>query len=296
MSASLDERLAAARAARKEKEWVARRLADARGDRERLVAQIDVHAQLVSLASDKKERAAAVAHHAGLKEELHAVDADLAQLAARAATVVDAEAQYQAVLAEVEQARGAGAFGEDLQLIAETDGKLRAARRELAEAIAAGRAAHDALMAVKQAVSRSTMAAYASDHGSSLLSDLGASFMTSTAVDLSEHVVHEGLRSEITAAQHAMLRFQRECKDVDKEAIEGVNVTPMPGLAAMVVRDLVWGTQYAIADVGAEVDILSSFVATTTMELRSRDAELQRGQADMLEMRAAILDPQRERL
>jgi hypothetical protein len=296
VSDALDERLAAARAARKEKEWVAHRLAEAQGDRARLAAQLEVHAQLVALASDKKERAAAVAHHAGLKEELHAVDADLAQLTARAAAVANADAQYQAVLGEVERARGAGAFSEDLQLIAETDGKLRAARRELAEAVAAGRAAHDALVAVKQAASRSSMAAYASDHGSSLLSDLGASFLTATAVDLSEHAVHEGLRAELAAAQHAMLRFQRECKDVDRETIEGVNVTPMPGLAAMVVRDLVWHTQGVLADIEAEADLLSSYVATTTMELRGRDAELQRGQADMLEMRAAILDPQRERL
>ncbi|HUQ04522.1 MAG TPA: hypothetical protein VM261_18605 [Kofleriaceae bacterium] len=297
MSESLDERLAAARAARKEKEWVAHRLVEAQGDRSRLAAQLEVAAQLVSLASDKKERASAKAHHDGMKEELHAIEADLAQLTQRAATVAGAEAQYQAVLAEVERARGAGEFGEDLQLIAETDGKLRAARRELAEAIAAGRAAHDALVAVKQGASRSSMAAYASDQGSSLLDDLGASLLTSTAVDLSEHAVHEGLRAELAAAQHAMLKFQRECKDVAGDAgIEGVNVTPMPGLAAMVVRDLVWNTQGALADIGAEADMLSSYVATTTMELRARDAELQRGQADMLEMRAAILDPQRERL
>jgi hypothetical protein len=297
MSNSLEERLAAARAARKEKEWVAQRLADARGDRERIAPQLEVAGQLVAMASDKRERAAAVENQEALKEELHAIDADLAQLTQRAATVANADAAYQAVLAEVEKARGAGEFTEDLQLIAESDGKLRAARRELAEAVAAGRAAHDALMLVKQAVSRSMAASYASDQGSLLASDLGASFLTSTAVDLSEHLVHEGLRSEVAAAQHAMTRFQRECRDVAGDAgIEGVNVTPMPGLASMVVRDLVWSTQYAIADIGAEADLLSSYVATTTMELRGRDRELEKGLADMLEMRAAILDPARERL
>ncbi len=325
MSESIEERLAAARAARKEQAWVAQRLADARADRQRVSTHLEATKVLVAseqadvdrlargvgglfrrvfagrddLTREQRELAAAKLQHEALEDERRAIDADISQLEQRAAAVAGADAKYQAVLAEVETRVAAGdpELREDLIALAETDGKVRAARRELAEAVAAGRAAHDALVLVQQAVSSSRRAQLASDHGSMLADDLGVGLLSSTAIDLSEQAVHEGLRAQIAAAQHALLTFQRECKDVARDAgIEGVNLSPMPGLAGMVARDLVWSTQYAIDDVGAEVELLSSYVATTTMELRARDRELQKGQADVLEMRAAILDPARERL
>ena len=325
MTTSLDERLAVARAATKERTWVTQRIADARADRERIAAQLVVSAELLAsekadvdrlasgvggffrrvvtsrgeLPREQQELAAARLQHEALTDELEAIDVDLAQLATRAAAVKDADAQYQQALVEVEAKvkQGGSPHTEQLADLAQVDGQLRAARRELAEAVAAGRAAHDALMAVQQALTSSRRASYASDLGSSFASDLGADLVTATAVDLSEHVVHDGLRTQLAAAQRAMATFQRECRDVANDAgIDGVDVTPLPGLAAFVVRDLLWTTAHVIDDVGAEVEMLSSYVATTTMELRGRDRELESGLADVVAQRAAILDPGRERL
>lgn len=324
MSESLEARLAAARADQREQVWVARRIADAEADRARLAPQIAAVGDLVAsekadvdrlehgvggffrrlfagkaeLTQEQQELAAARLQHEALLDEQHAIDADLAQLAARATAVRGADARYAAVLAEMEAkvAQG-GPHARQLAALADSDGRIRAARRELDEAIAAGRAAHDALVAVHGAVGRSRSAAYGSDLGSSLVDDLGGDLVSSLAVDLSEHVVHDGLRAQIATAQHALLGFQRECRDVaDDAGVDGVQLTPLPGLMAMVARDLVGTTAPRIDDVGAEVELLMSYVATTTMELRSRLPELARAATDVAAQRAALLDPEHERL
>ncbi len=322
MTETLEERLALARAARREQQWVTQRLTDAGADRERVTAQLEATAVLVAseaadvdrlangvggffrrlfagradLSNEQRELAAATLQHEALTDEQRAIDVDLAQLAARATVVRDADARYAAVLAEVEaKVAHGGPHTRQLAALAETDGQLRAAHREVQEAIAAGRAAHAALVEVQQAVRSSQTASFASDQGSLLARDLGFGALTATAVDLSEHVVHDGLRTMIAAAQRAMSTFQRECKDV-APVIDGIDVTPLPGLISMVARDLVWTTSYAIDDVGAEIELLSSYVATSTMELRGREQQLQRALAGLVSQRAAVLDPDRERL
>jgi hypothetical protein len=318
----VEERLAAARSAVREREVVARRLAESRQDANRVRTHLAVTADLVAneqsdvdrlekgvggmfrriftsredLTREQKELQAAKLQHDALADELRAIEVDIAQLEQRAVAVAQADAQYATVLAEVEARAGAaGPHASKLAALAETSGRLRAGRKELDEAITSGIAAHDALVAVQLAVSSSRRATYGSDLGSSIANDFGASFGTSLAIDMSEHVVHEGLRRELAKAQHAMTVFQRECKDV-VPTIDGITVTPLPGVISMIARDFVWSTQPTIDDVGAEIDLLSSYVATSTMELRGRIAQLDQAASDIAADRAALLDPTRDRL
>gem|GEM_PF-2937993 len=293
---------------------MAQRLIEARADRERVAAQVEAIGELVAsehadverltrgvggffrrlvasrgeLTTEQQELAAARLQHEALLDEQRAIDVDLAQLDERAARLRGAATKYAAVLAELEAAISSGSpHAARLGALADTDGRLRSARRELDEAIAAGRAAHDALLAVQLAVTSSWRAAYGSDVASSLADGL----LGSVAVDLSEHVVHEGLRTQLATAQHALLGFQRECKDVAHDAaIDGVSLTPLPSLTAMIARDLLWTTTTRIDDVGAEVEMMASWVASTTMELRGRIPAIEHAAAAVAVERAALLD------
>jgi len=319
MGEGLEERLARARDAVREKHWVAQRICDAQADRERVAAQLAAMAELVKseqadverasgffrklfggrsdLTREQQELAAVKLQQEALAEEHTAIEFDLAQLAARAQTVAAADTAYASVLGEAEAGLRAGPHGAELLALAETDGKLRASRREVEEAINAGRAAHDAIVAAHQAAKASMTAAYGSNIGSSLLSSLGASATTALAADMSEHLVHDGLRGQLGNAQRALLKFQQECRDVSGEvAIDGLALTPLPGVVGMVARDLVWGTMHKIDDVGSEMEMMASYVSSTTMELRGRAKALDGALTELVGKRAAIVDPARERL
>ncbi len=340
---TLDERLVEARAAKREQERVAERLAEARADRAKLDAQLAIAVELVAseagdverlegvggffrrlvtsredLTREQKELASAKLREEGLLEEQRAIDVDIAQLEERAARVRDAESQYTAILAELEAKAGTdGVGGPQLKAIAETEGRLRAARREVEEAVAAGRAAFDVLTVANDAVTQSIAARDGSNNNTSLLGMLGANQMSQIAADLSEHTVHEQLRAQISAAQHALATFHRECRDVDPRAMMGLEVTQLPSALAMIITDLgTWKlgqnqgstagmlagdllipkTVVDFAGIGSQLAMASTFVASETMSLRGRGEQLDQAIAALAQQRAALLDPQRDRL
>jgi hypothetical protein len=51
-----------------------------------------------------------------------------------------------------------------------------------------------------------------------------------------------------------------------------------------------------VDDIYAEVSMIASHVAQSVMELHSRDAQLEKALAEIVEHRASLLDPVRDRL
>jgi hypothetical protein len=123
-----NDRLAKARADKRELAWVSGRLVETRADRERLAqhlaaaelarayeqADVDAHqhglcglfrrlmADHTELSREQQELAAAQLECDELADELRAIDADLEQLTARERVVTGAPARYAQVLEEVE--------------------------------------------------------------------------------------------------------------------------------------------------------------------------------------------------
>ncbi len=306
MDVSLPNRLAETRAAMAELARVARRLTDARAERTRLAEhlsamevvlrseQADVDRfrgvggffrKLVGgggeLSLEEHELVAAKLQHDALVHEQHATALDIAQLEQRHAKASAASAGYVALLAEAEAGlRGTSSpHGAVLARLAEADARVRIARRDVADAITAGLAAQDQFVAVQALAAEVRGLQRAdSDHdvGFGALSVAGA--------------LREKLRSTLSAAQHALAVFQRECRDV-APVVEGIAVTPLPNLHVLVAQAFLFTTRHHVDNVSGELDLLSSYVVNTTLELRGRDQQLQQAGAGILAERAAILDP-----
>ncbi len=324
----LDERLAVARENKREKDYVARRRVDVDNDRARVSAQLEVMKEMLAneqadvdrlekgvggffrrltasredLSREQKELEAAKLQHQALVDELEAIEADATQLGRRASAVENADAVYEALLAE----KASKVSSPQLDALAETEGRIRGLRKEIAEAVTTGRAAHAALAAIQQAAASNNTQAWGARRGTELGGALlGGAFGDAlagglagiTAGDVASTAVRESLRAELGTAQHALVAFQRECRDVTPDAgIAGVELTPMPGLAALLVREVLWTNAGVVSDIEAEVALIGNHVAQTVMELRGRDELLQRALADLTTQRAAVLDPQRDRL
>lgn len=329
---TLEERLAQAREDKREKEFVAKRLADTRADRTRVMQQLEITKQMLAneqddvdrlqkgvggffrrltasredLTREQKELEAAKLQHEALEDELKAIEVDLTQLCEREVKVANADKAYAAVLSEREaEAKKSGSpASAELDALADAEAKLGGLRKEVAEAIAAGRAAHDMLVQVQQAAVSNNNTAFAIRTGQ----ELGLGFAIgggdsvlglggSVGGDVGTALVRESLRAELGRAQHALLRFQRECRDVSPASgVPGVELTPLPGLVELVAREMVWTNSNLVDDVQAEVTLISNHVAQSVMELRGRDEQLQRAQAGIVSQRAALLDPKRDRL
>lgn len=332
MSTTTEDELARAREDKREKAVVARRLADTRADRTRVMQQLEVTKQLLDseqddvdrltkgvggffrklaasredLTREQKELEAAKLQHDALVEELQAIEFDLAGLCEREAKVVDADQRYAAALAVRErQARELGSpASSQLAALADQEAALRGLRKEVGEAIDAGRAAHDLLAMLQQAATSNQTAA----HGIHLGAALGGGFSigignnlgglgSQLVGDVGSGLVRDALRRDLGHAQHALLRFQRECRDVSPDSgVPGVTLTPLPGLGALIAREMVWTNHTIVDDIHAEVSLIASHVAQSVMELRGRDAQLERALAETSEQRASLLDPVRDRL
>lgn len=324
----LDDRIALARENKREKDYVARRRVDVEKDRTRVSAQLEVMKEMLAneqadvdrlekgvggffrrlaasrddLTREQKELEAAKLQHQALVDELEAIEADATQLSRRASAVENADAVYEALLAE----KAGTVRSPQLDALAEMEGRIRGMRKEIAEAVTAGRAAHAAISTIQQAASSNNTQAWGARRGTELGGALlGGAFGDTlagglagiTAGDVASTAVRESLRADLGAAQHALVAFQRECRDVTPEAgITGVELTPMPGLATLLVREVLWSNAGMVEDIEAEMALIGNHVAQTVMELRGRDEQLQRALADLTTQRAAVLDPQRERL
>jgi hypothetical protein len=315
----LDQRLAVARENKREKEYVTKRLAETRADHARVSAQLEVMASLLAneqadvdrlqkgvggffrriaasrddLTREEKELAAAKLQHQALLDELEAIDADLKQLAQREAAVANADTVYAALIAE----KGRTVSSPQLDALADTEARIAGLRKEIAEAIAAGQAAHGALATIQEVAAANNTQAQGARIGLEIFGLAGGG-RTGLAAgigtdDLASAAVRESLRADLGNAQHALVRFQRECRDVTPDAgITGVDLTPLPSLVALVAREVLWTNQTVVADIHAEVTLIGNHVAQTVMELRGRDEQLQRALASVAAERAAMVDPQ----
>ena len=328
---NLEERLAQAREDKREKEFVARRLADTRADRTRVLAQLEVSTQLLSneqddvdrltkgvggffrkltasrsdLTREQKELEAAKLQHEAIADELKAIEVDLTQLCEREAKVADADRRYAAAIAEreAEARKGGSPASAQLDGLAESEAKLLGLRKEVGEAIAAGRAAHDLLATVQQAATSNNTASRGIQAGVGLGGGFSLGFGSNLGLagqlvgDVGSALVRDSLRAELGQAQHALLRFQRECRDVSPTSgVPGIELTPLPGLAELVAREMVWTNHNIVDDVHAEVSMIASHVAQSVMELRGRDTQLEKALEEVGAQRASLLDPTRDRL
>lgn len=327
-----DDALARAREDKREKAAVATRLADTRADRTRVIQQLEVMTQLLDseqedvdrltkgvggffrkltasrddLTREQKELEAAKLQHEALVEELQAIEHYLAALCEREAKVVDADQRYAAALAVRErEARDLGSpASSQLAALAEHEAVLRGLRKEVGEAIDAGRAAHDLLAVVQQAATQNQTAARGIHVGVGLgggfsigLGDSVGGLGSQLVGDVGSGLVRDALRRDLGTAQHALHRFQRECRDVSPDSgVPGVTLSPLPGLGVLIAREMVWTNHAVVDDIYAEVSMIASHVAQSVMELRSRDAQLEKALAEIVEHRASLLDPVRDRL
>lgn len=306
---TLEEKLASARAALRERAWVTRRTAEVTAERAALAArhqaalelwkleQADVErlsgffrsvlAGSAELSREQREAAAAKLTCDELADELRALDADLAQLAARAALVASAEADYEAALAEQEArlARGA-ATPPGLAEVAARRSQLTAALRELDEAIASGKAAVDALAAA-QSVAASGV--WWSTGGSPLL---GRNLLD-LVLDVTQSVQMVRLRTLVATAQQALLRFQADARAVGQQHDDGLlQVAPMRGVASLIAQDLVLGNLLTdVAQMSSCLGLTKSYVDDARDDLLGRRAALERALVDLGNQRARLLDP-----
>lgn len=272
MTDSYDDRIAAAHAAVADRERITQRIADAQEDRERLLGDLreadqEITTEQAELArvrrvflkltqpSDHKRQeqplAALKLQREALAEELRATEYYLAQLAARAAEVKDADLELEAMLAEkeVHVRMDPGPAGAKLADIAERERTTRLARREVAEALTAGYAAHRALIT------------------------------TTASVDA----------AQLGAMRRALVTFQRECADVTGTT-PCVAVTPLTCVVALVARDVTWSSFASDVDVTTELAAVTSLVGDCLSALRERDAQLDRGLDRLARERTAVVD------
>jgi len=329
---SIEDRLAQAREDKREKDFVGKRLVETRADRVRVQQQLEVTKQLLAseqddvdrlqkgvggffrrltasredLTREQKELEAAKLQHEALEEELKAIEVDLTQLCEREAKVADADRRYAAALAEreAEAVKGGSPHAQQLAALADTEAQVHGLRKEVGEAIAAGRAAHDVLSRVIQSATSNNNAAYGLQVGANLGGGVSLGFGnalgglgSSLAGDVGSALIRDQLRGELGQAQHALLRFQRECRDVSPSSgVPGVELTQMPNMGMLLAREMVWTNHNIVEDVHAEVSLIASHVAQSVMELRGRDAQLEKALTEITEQRASLLDPKRDRL
>jgi hypothetical protein len=286
--ADQDDRLAAALADVREKQFVARRLVDTRADRERLLEHMaTTDALLVNeqadvdriqhgvggffrrMGSDRKdlnreqqELAAVKLQQEALADELHAVEADLTQLCQREAKVADADQRYAALLAG--RSAAVAPISPATEAFEVAVGRVIASRRELGEAIQVGDITRAALVRVQTAAS------------------------PQHATDLNEVIARqEALRRELAKAQHAILKFQRECMDVPSlERVAGSEAPVMPNVATLLARSLAWTNRASGDDMPAEMTALVALVDACIGELRGRDEYLEAALGDLADQRA----------
>ncbi len=310
---SLEARLARARRDQREHTWVTRRIAGAREDRERVEAELAVARQALAyehadverlthglggmfrrlfadredLSREQQELAAAQLRCDELDEELRAIDVDLAQLAARAATVADADARYADVLADAEWlARARGELHAELDALAATEAELAAHRSAVAEAIGVGVAVQRAFTTVVNRV-RDLVPRQDHDPEPILGEGLLAAITGKTASIYSE------LSSALAYAQHGVRSFAHACQALTALP-SGVFETQFPALPSVdrfVLRDVLWSARGVLDSILPEVSRISSAVSAGVGELRHRDTSLGAAVAECARMRARLLDP-----
>ncbi len=261
----IEERLAAAQLARREKAVVSHRLDEARADRERLARELgranrvvtkeqaDVQgfgfwgrlaATRAELAKEHGELVASVLERDAIAEELRAAEIYVRELEARAAAVGNADIEYEIAVAEKEQyiRLDPGPLAAKLAAIDASERDARMARRQIAEALGAGRAVRRSLAG---------------------------------ALD-----VIDG--AQLGAAHHLLVLYQRECKDVIGCSLT-MPVTPMRAVEHLNARDLAWNALPPLTELVRIID-------DTMVLLRERDAQLERGLGRLVRERATAID------
>ncbi len=307
---SLEERLARARADRRELAWVTRRLAEARDDRDRVTAQLAIAEQSrayeqadvdrrtrgvgavlrgllagnMELTTEQQELAAAQLLCDELAAEVAAIDVYLAELMARARSVADAEARYAAALAEAEEAaRTDGALDEELDTLAVTEADLAWRRVEIAEVIATGLEVQQTFISIVDLVRKLSRD---SDREEVVIEGLFDAITGRTTTLYSE------LTAALAYATQGLHRFARACTDLSTPANDLEPwFAPLRGADGFVLRDIVWTNDDSLEPILAEVSRVSSALASAVGELRARDAGLVRAITECARMRAELLDP-----
>jgi hypothetical protein len=301
---SLEERIASARADKRELAWLTGRAAAARADRERVASQLEIAERAVSyeqadvdhltkgiaglfhrltsdradLAEEERELAAAQLLRDELAEEVRAIDVELEHLATRVVAVADADARYREALAALEgAARSRGVLTAELDALAATIGELLATRRELADAIQLGvataKALHRAVIVVRTL----------SPNNPDVEEPPGLwSAITGRTGDM-----YRDLSRTLAAITQAIASFERACAQLDGAAPD---LEPrFPGLPSL-GRHAIWhGAR--LEDVFAEASRLADRVGDAVAALRARDAAVATAVAECERVRARLLDP-----
>ncbi len=275
MSDLIEDRLLAAHAAQREKAIVDQRLGDARADRDRLVRELGranrmaakeqtdvagfgfwgrLAATRAELVKEQGELDAAVLQRDAVAEELRAAEVYVQELEARSAAVCNADIEYEIAVAEKEQhiRLDPGPIAIKLAAIDASERDARAARRQISEALTAARAARRAIVAI----------------AGELAAVNGA---------------------QLGAAQHLLVIYQRECKDVVGCAL-AMPVTPMRAVEQLIARELAWNQLPPEASVERDLTELTRMIDETTALLRERDAQLERGLGRLIRERANAVD------